>query len=172
MPPNNPGMTAPPKPGAPDVVGVPAAGRALGITPQAVRNHLRSGKLKGKKVPGKFGPEWHFRPAVLQAFAAEHYGREVDATPATPGKPSPAVTPENPGDMRELYERLLAVTADLSRYKALAEHNGSELGRAEEQYRGMIAELQHERDAEHARAEELAARLAAPWWRRRRKPAE
>jgi hypothetical protein len=69
--------------------------------------------------------------------------------------------------MRELYERLLAATAEATRYKALAEYSESSKAEAERQYQAMIAALQHERDAaqeaaaaERAKAEELAAELA------------
>jgi hypothetical protein len=130
-----------------------------------VRNHLRAGNLKATKRPGKFGPEWHFKPAVLAAFAAERYGREVDFSQVAPqgqgGRPPQAAAgPESlPEDVRELYERLVTVTEEAARYRAIAEVSESTKAEAERQYQGMIAELQQERDAALAKAAETAADL-------------
>jgi hypothetical protein len=62
--------------------------------------------------------------------------------------------------MRELYERLLAATAEATRYRALAEYSESSKAEAERQYQAMLAALQHERDAAQAKADELASELA------------
>jgi hypothetical protein len=134
------------------------AAAALGLSVGTVRAHVKGGRLVATQAVGKYGAEYRLRPAVVIAFAAERYGREVDADAL--GKPAGM-----DADMRELYERLLAASEEATRYKALnaadAEHYGAELAR-----------VQAERDAEKARADDLAERLARPWYRRRRRVSE
>lgn len=140
------------------------AAAALGLSVGTVRQHVKAGHLMATKRAGKYGDEFRLRPAVVVAYAAEHLGLELDADAL--GKPAqgPAGGPLGE-DMRALYERLLQATEEATRYKALnaadAEHYGAELAR--ERARA---------DAAEEKAAALAARLAAPWWRRRRLPAE
>lgn len=128
------------------------AAAGLGVSVGTVRGHIRAGRLVATKRAGKFGEEYALRPAVVAAFGAEHYGREIDAEAL--GKPvqGQAGAPMAE-DVRELYERLLRATEEATRYKAL--------GAAEaDHYQGELARLQHERDAAQAKAEETAAELA------------
>ncbi len=60
----------------PDLVSVAEAAKTLQITPQAVRNLLRSGELAGKKV----GQAWLIQRAQVEALGIE---RGVLASPAT-----------------------------------------------------------------------------------------
>lgn len=131
------------------------AAAALGLSVGTVRQHVKAGRLMSSQSVGKYGPEYRIRPAVLAAFAAEHYGREVDAEAL--GKPAGMAE-----DLRELYERLLAATEEATRFKALNAAN-------DEHYREEVARLQAERDEARAERDEERAR---PWWRRRRKASE
>lgn len=152
-------MATPPKDTAPDVIGVPAAARLLGITPQAVRNHLRAGTLTGTKLTGKFGPEWHFRPGTLQAFAEAHYGRalDVDAAQATtPARGGRGARHDDP-TIRELYERILTLKDELAQAKALTAHVEGERAADVKHLQDALAELRHERDAAQAQAAAVAA---------------
>jgi predicted ArsR family transcriptional regulator len=126
-----------------EVIGVPAAAKILGVSQQAVRSHLRAGTLKATKRQAKFGPTWCFRVAVLRAFAAERYGREVpDEALAVP---TPAqVSPQAAEGLTELYERIVALTAEATRYRTIAEVSESTLAAAEHDYQAQIAELTQE----------------------------
>ena len=150
-----------------EVVGVPAAARLLGVSPQAVRTHLRAGSLKASKRQGTFGETWYFRPAVLRAFAVEHYGRETPEEGLAPSTPAPTPQPLQGEDVRELYERIVALTEEATRYKTIAETSESTKAAAERDYQAMLAELAQERDAAQVKAdeaqtkaEEAAAELA------------
>jgi len=130
---------------------------ALGLSVGTVRGHVRAGRLAATQAVAKHGPEYRLRPAVVAAFAAERLGLELDA--AALGKPPPAAAAGE--DVRELYERLLVATEAATRYRALA-------AAGDEHHAEEVARLQAERDAARA---DLAAELARPWYRRRRKPA-
>lgn len=136
------------------------AAKVLGLSMSTVRAYVKSGKLQAATVAGKWGPEYRLRPTVVAAYAAEHLGLELDAdalTRAAKGQAGEALAE----DVRELYERLLTVTADATRYKALAEQTESTKAEAERQYQAMIAELQHERDAAREEAETAQAKAEA-----------
>ena len=149
------------------------AAKVLGLSMGTVRAYVKSGRLQAATVAGKWGPEYRLRPTVVAAYGAEHLGLELDADALARGAKGQAGE-ALAEDVRELYERLLTVTADATRYKALAEQTESTKAEAERQYQAMIAELQHERDAaqekadaaeeaaaaERAKAEEAAAELA------------
>lgn len=144
------------------------AAEALGLSVGTVRGHVKAGRLRAATVTGKFGPEYRLRPAVVARFAADRYGLRLD--PATmKGQQGPQAAPVA-DDMRELYERLLAATADVARFKALAEQAESTQAEAASHYQAQIAELRHERDAAQAQADEAAAELARvrgrSWWAR------
>jgi len=133
------------------------AAAALGLSVGTVRQHVKAGHLMATKRAGKYGDEFRLRPAVVVAYAAEHLGLELDA--AALGKPSAGVGMD--ADTRELYERLLQATEEATRYKALNAAEG-------EHYRDELARERARADAAEAKAADLAARLAAPWWRRRK----
>ena len=140
-----------------DIVGVPAAAKVLGVSQQAVRSHLRAGTLKASKAQGKYGPTWTFHPAVLAAFALEHYGRVVAESalaPQTPAQVPPPPADALPEDVRDLYERIVALTAEATRFKAIAEVSES----AEADYKAQLAALTQERDAAQAELDRLRAR--------------
>lgn len=135
------------------------AAKVLGLSMSTVRAYVKSGKLQAATVAGKWGPEYRLRPTVVAAYGAEHLGLELDAdalTRVAKGQAGEALAE----DVRELYERLLTVTADATRYKALAEQTESTKAEAERQYQAMIAELQHERDAAREEAETAQAKAA------------
>jgi len=149
------------------------AAQVLGLSIGTVRNYVKAGRLKASSVAGKYGPEYRLRPAVVAAYGAEHLGLELDATAlarVAKGQAGQALAE----DVRELYERLLTATAEVTRYRTLAEQSDTTRAEAERAYQAMIAELQHERDAaqekadaaeeaaagERAKAEEVAAELA------------
>lgn len=136
------------------------AAKVLGLSMSTVRAYVKSGKLQAATVAGKWGPEYRLRPTVVAAYGAEHLGLELDAdalTRAAKGQAGEALAE----DVRELYERLLTVTADATRYKVLAEQTESTKAEAERQYQAMIAELQHERDAAREEAETAQAKAEA-----------
>ena len=128
---------------------------ALGLSVGTIRAHVRAGRLAATQVVAKHGPEYRLRPAVVAAFGAERLGLELDADAL--GKPAPPVTAGE--DVRELYERLLVATEEATRYRALS-------AAGDEHHAEEVARLQAERDAARA---DLAAELARPWWRRRRR---
>jgi predicted transcriptional regulator len=125
---------------------------ALGLSVGTVRAHVKAGRLAASTVAGKYGPQFVLRPAVVAAYGAEHLGLELDADALGKGSQGQEGVPMAE-DVRELYERLLSVTEEATRYKAL---NAA----ADDHYRDELARLQHERDAAQAKAEETAAELA------------
>ena len=143
-----------------ETVGLTEAARALGVSKQTIRNHLQAGHLKGTKRAGTYGTEWRFRPAVLAAFAAEHYGREL-APPAPVLAPTlgPKPLATLSADVRELYERLVAATAEASRYKALCEVTESTKAEDAAHFAAGVARLTQEAEAAKAEAAEAAAEL-------------
>ena len=135
------------------------AAKALGLSMGTVRAKVKAGTLQAATVAGKWGPEYRLRPAIVAAYAAEHLGLELDAAALARGARG-QVGQAIAEDVRDLYERLLVVTGDVARYKALAESTGSALSDAERDYQATLAELRHERDAAKVEAEEIAAELA------------
>ena len=64
---------------------VKQAARDLQITPRAVRMALEAGKLRGRKVPGKFGDEWRISPQCIRDFSADRQrGSEEDELGTSP----------------------------------------------------------------------------------------
>jgi len=135
------------------------AAAALGLSMGTVRGHIRAGRLAAVQSVGKYGPEWRIRPAVLAAFAAERLGLTLDAAALRRPQQGQGGQPLG-ADTRELYERLLAVTEEATRYRALAAASEEARTAAEREAQTRIAELRSERDAERAKAEEAAADLA------------
>lgn len=151
------GMGTPSSDNRPEVVGVPAAARLLGVSPQAVRGHLRSGALKASKRRGTFGETWYFRPAVLAAFAAEHYGRTIDEEAldrATASKPQQPTEPASEA-LLDVYERLIVACEEAARYRALCEVAESTKAEAQAAFAADVARLTQERDAALAELERL-----------------
>ncbi len=144
-----------------EIVGVPAAARLLGVSQQAVRSHLRSGTLKASKRRGTFGETWYFRPAVLQAFAAEHYGRTIDEealSTASPGKPLQPVGPASEA-LLDVYERLIEAREEAARYRALCEVSESTQREAQAHFAAEVARLTQEAERAHAELETTQAEL-------------
>ena len=141
------------------------AAAAVGLSVGTIRAHIRAGRLAAPQVIGKWGPEYRIPPAVLADFARERLGQTLE--PATLRRARQGVGAEPmAADVRELYERLLSVTEEATRYKALAEVSESAREAADRDYQAMLAELRYERDAERdkaaaeqAKAEEAAAEL-------------
>ena len=125
------------------------AARVLKVQPDALRKRIQRGKLEAYKEDG----QWR----VL-----------VDTT----GRTVPAPVSIGPGQSRsDLIDRLQELSEQLGRQKAIAELSEGSRREAEEQYKALIAELQHERAlleqdkaALEAQVNELQRRR--PWWRR------
>jgi hypothetical protein len=132
------------------------AAKVLGLSIATVRAYVKAGKLQAATRVGKYGPEYRIRPAVVAAYGREHMGLDLDADRiARPmGKAGEPVD----ADVRDLYERLLAATADATRYKALAEYTESTKAEAERHYQALLAEVQAERDAVQAERDAAQAK--------------
>jgi multidrug efflux pump subunit AcrA (membrane-fusion protein) len=141
------------------------AAAALGLSVGTVRAHIRAGRLGAGQEVGKYGPEYRIRPAVLTAFAADRLGLTLDPAALRHSRQGASGVALS-DDSRELYERLLTVTEEATRYKALVQVSESTREAAEREYQAQLAELQHERTlaadrAEAAEAEALAAQAKA-----------
>ena len=111
------------------------AARFLRTTPEALRKRIQRGRVDAYKEGGR----WFVR---------------VDTSDRPTRKTSGQRTDSPPGD---LYERIVSLTAEATRYKVLAEVSESTRRGAEADYKAQIAELQ-------ARINELEQ--PRRWWRR------
>lgn len=83
---------------------VKEAATHLGVTPRTVRLWIESGRLRGERVPGKFGPEWRLdREQVLQA--AERRSEQPSVVDLA-GKPGG-------NDLRAIFAALAAEIRDV-----------------------------------------------------------
>jgi len=145
------------------------AAALLELSPSTLRRYVKAGKLKASLSSGKYGNEYRIRPAVLKAFALESLKRdlsdeeveEVEALSHTQATPPPPVA------YTELYERLIELTAEATRYKALSEVSESTLRSAEESYKTQIAELLMEKKQLEERIQTLEAPKRWSLFRRR-----
>lgn len=148
------------------------AAAAVSLSVGTLRAHIRAGRLAAPQVVGKWGPEYRIPPAVLVDFARERLGMTLE--PATLRRARQGIVGEPmAADVRELYERLLSVSEEATRYRALAEVSESTRAADAEHFAAEVARLQHERDearenasaaeeaaaAERAKAAEVAAEL-------------
>lgn len=139
-----------------------AAAKASGISQVTLRKHLKAGRLPATKAgSGPHGATWAIDPAELAAFVGARYGTPIDL------KGLPADTPQalprdrvNTETATDLRRRLDETLEELGRYKALAAAAQDTNERVEAGLKERLAELQHERDAAQAKAEEAAAELA------------
>lgn len=97
---------------------------------------------------------------MLAAFAAERLGRELDVKTLRRPRQGPGGQALS-DDARELYERLLTVTEEATRYKALAAASEEARAAAEREHAATVAELRQERDAAQEKAEAARAEAAA-----------
>jgi len=118
------------------VLTLQTAARYLNLTPDALRKRIQRGKVDAYKEGG----QWFVRVDNTDRPKRKTAGQRTDSPTA------------------ELYERLLAVTEEATRYKTLAEVSESTRRESEEHYKAQIAELQ-------AHIDELEQRRR-PWWRR------
>jgi excisionase family DNA binding protein len=144
------------------------AAALLEVSPSTIRRYVKGGKLKASRVAGKYGAEYRIHPSVLKAFALEALGivlaeedlEGVKAHTYMHGTPPPSE------DVTELYERLIALTEEATRYKALSEVSESTRREAEEHYRAQIAELQYEKKLLEETVQTLETRKGWRPWRR------
>ncbi len=138
-----------------------AASTVSGVSVPTLRKHLNTGALPGSKVEGgPHGVAWAIDPAALAAFVGERYGRPIDLA-GLPSAP-PASVPRKQAETEsaaELRVRLEETLLELGRYRALAEASADADTRVEQILSTRIAELQAERDAAQAKADEAAAAL-------------
>jgi len=126
------------------------AARYYGISPEALRKRIQRGKAEGYKEDGR----WLVVVDTADRTDRKSPGQRVDKSTA------------------DLYERLLALTAETTRYKTLAEVSESTLREAEQHYKEQIAELQAEKAALEARLAEVERPPEEPaeerpgFWRR------
>lgn len=146
------------------------AARYLGTSPEALRKRVQRGTVQGYKEGGRW---------LVVVDKVERDTRTVqDKRPDKGGQTEAAL-------LKDLYERLLAVTEEATRYKALCQVSESSEQHYREQLAAlrterdslqgeviklqqgrlrMVSDLQIERDSLRARVKELEKRR--PWWRR------
>ena len=117
------------------------AARFLRTTPDALRKRIQRGKVDAYKEGG----QWFVR---------------VDTADRPDRKTSGQRTDSPPGD---LYERIVSLTEEATRFRTLCEVSESTRHESEEHYRAQIAELQQEKAALEAR---LAEAEKPGLWRR------
>ena len=144
------------------------AAALIGVSPTTLRRYVKGGRLKASQVAGKYGAEYRIHPAVLRAFALEALGivlTEEDVAGVKVNTHSQDSPPPS-ADLVELYERLLALTEEATRYKALTEVSENTRRESEAHYQAQIAELLHEKKALEERLQTLEARKGWRPWRR------
>ena len=128
---------------------LPTAARVLRISPDALRKRIERGKVQAYKEDGRW-------LVVLDNSDIQTRQARTERTDKSSA---------------ELYERIITLTAESTRYKTLAEVSESTLRETEEHYKATIAELQHERTILEQRVAELQ-QVAEPeqelprrrWW--------
>jgi len=137
------------------------AAKLLRVNRQTVRNLLHAGQIKGVKTDGKFGPQWMFDLNEIKRIARQRYKRTItpEEITAVLEPPEPEPTAEIPDSVRQLYERLLTLTEETTRYKALAEISESTRAEQEKHYQDELARLRYEAQAAQEKAAELAAEV-------------
>lgn len=131
------------------------AARFLRTTPEAVRKRIQRGKLEAYKEDGRW--------LVL-----------VDTADRPDGQSSPVqghvLDVSRSSSTVDLYERLLQVTEEATRYRVLSEVTESSRQQAEEDYRRQIAELMAEKrqleEQVHSAEEQLQAEQSRGFWSR------
>jgi len=154
---------------APTGLRLSEAATLLGLSPSTLRRYVKTGKLKASRAPGKYGAEYRIRPAVLQAFALEtlNLTLRLEDLEGVEVLPHAQATPPPPAAYTELYERLIELTAEATRYKALSEVSDSTLRSAEESYKTQIAELLMEKRVLEEKLQTLEERKRWSLFRRR-----
>jgi hypothetical protein len=150
------GLPEPAKADGPAGLTLRGVAAALGLSVSAVRGHVRVDRLAASQVQGKRGPEYRVCPAVVTAFAAERSelgpAARGNGSQEIAGASAPSAAPSPSDDVRELQERLKAVTDEVARCKALG-------AAAAEHYRDELTRLQDERDAALVQANAVTAEL-------------
>ncbi|OPZ62362.1 MAG: hypothetical protein BWY86_00426 [Candidatus Aminicenantes bacterium ADurb.Bin508] len=131
------------------------AARFLRTTPEAVRKRIQRGKLEAYKEDGRW--------LVL-----------VDTADRPDGQSSPVqghvLDVSRSSSTVDLYERLLQVTEEATRYRVLSEVTESSRQQAEEDYRRQIAELMAEKrqleEQVHSAEEQLQTERSRGFWSR------
>jgi hypothetical protein len=154
---------------APTGLRLSEAATLLELSPSTLRRYVKSGKLKASQAHGKYGAEYRIRPAVLKAFALEtlHLDLRDEELEGVEALSHSRATPPPLAGYTELYERLIELTAEASRLKALSEVSESTLRAQEEDYKKQIGELLMEKKALEERIQNLEARKRWSLFRRR-----
>jgi excisionase family DNA binding protein len=145
------------------------AAALLELSPSTLRRYVKAGKLKASQSPGKYGSEYRIRPAILQAFALEtlNLNFSLEDLEGVKALSHTQATPPPPVAYTELYERLIDLTAEATRYKALSEVSESTLRAQEEEYKAQIAELLMEKRVLEEKLQTLEERKRWSLFRRR-----
>jgi predicted transcriptional regulator len=145
------------------------AAELLQVSPATVRRHIKGGKLAASQVMGKFGPEYRIAANVLKTFALDAMGILLDEEQMEGVKrlTHRDATPPPSESVEKLYERLLELTEQATRYRTLSELSESTLRAQEEDYKRQIAELLLEKKALEERIQNLEERKRWSLFRRR-----
>ena len=121
---------------------LPTAARVLRISPDALRKRIERGKVQAYKEDGRW---------LVVLDSADMKTRQ-------------SRTERTDKSSAELYERIITLTEESTRYKTLAELSDSSRRELEETYKAQIAELQHERTIIEQRLAELEKHPRRRWW--------
>jgi len=124
-----------------DGLDLKTAARVLRVTTDTLRKRIERGKVDAYKDGGR----WYvvLTEADIQTRQAPVYKK-----------------PQSSGDASVLYERIITLTAEAARYKAIAEVSESTRADLETDYQNQIAALKAEN-------EQLKGRLEKRWWQRK-----
>lgn len=139
------------------------AARLLEVHPNTIRSAIKrhetgdDGGLKATLKPGKWGrPEYAINPTVFETWALTRFGRTVDASRVS-SEVEARVAAALPESERDLYERLVKLTEEVTRYKALETVTGQT----------RVEELEARCERLAADNAELRTQLARRGWLRR-----
>lgn len=154
---------------APTGLRLTEAAALLELSPSTLRRYVKAGKLKASLYSGKYGSEYRIRPSVLKTFTLQTLKRELrdEELEEVEVLSHSRATPPPLAGSAELYERLIELTAEATRYKALCEVSESTLRSAEEDYKKQIAELLLEKRQLEEKVQTLEARKRWSLFRRR-----
>lgn len=139
----------------PQTLTLAAAKAWSGLTAVTLRKYIADGRIEATRSRGRHGDAWAIDAASLAAFVLAQYGRELPPTlshPVTPGHENVS----DPVTKDDLYARIVELTEEVGRYKALAASAEATNERVEAGLRTTIVELRAERDAARAAAEAKA----------------
>lgn len=142
----------------PQTVTLAAAKAWSGLTAVTLRKYIAEGRIEATRSRGRHGDAWAIDAASLAAFVLEQYGRGLPPTPSHPVTPGHE-NASDPVTKDDLYARIVELTEEVGRYKALHAAAETTNERVEAGLRTTIVELRAERDAAKTDAEAKAAEL-------------